>query len=163
VVVSDGTCARLVASPIDLALNTCGPPICLPLFLYALNLARVLAAALVAVQFPQCLRTIRLSSAQCISSYHFWLDFFYQSLFVSCVLYISSLNEGPIECCRRNGRYGREAGTDTHLAGWEAFGVLLGIIQAGIVFLGSLVRCVTRELLCTHTPKKLTGTALSSS
>lgn len=118
-VVVDDACTRLIPSHINIALNT------------------TLLLILIASQIPPCVRITALKSNLGISPYHFFLDAFYQTIFISVVLYVSSIDEGPIECCRPNGLYAPYS-----LTGVDAYGVLLGALQVDVVFLSSLARLI---------------------
>jgi hypothetical protein len=119
---------------------------------YSSNTSRILLVLLVLIPIPQYIRIIGQKSEflflnpakGLVPHAHFILSAAYQALFLACVLYISSLSEGPIECCRSRGLYGpdEQGNGDRHLKGWNAFGVLLGVVQVAVLFLGTLLRCI---------------------
>lgn len=93
----------------------------------------MLLLILITIQIAPCVRITTLKSTHGISPYHFLLDGFYQTIFISTVLYLSFIDEGPTECCRPYETY-----APYYLTGLTAYGVLLGVLQVDVRFLGYL-------------------------
>ena len=91
---------------------------------------------------PPLTRVIRRRSTTGISPYTI-LSHGFNAFPVSKELYYSSIFIGAIEFCRPNGLYGPDGpgsdSRDQHLRCFEAWGVLLGLCQVGLLLLGSLI------------------------